>query len=98
MIGSYRIDTTMLQIHSELIKVTETKISSTISKHIKNYLFFFKLIYISILKKSIQTYQLTCSVSGNSKNPKSFPLTNCKTSHQNYAHGYFPICNVLKNN
>lgn len=29
MIGTYRIDTTMLQIHSELIKVTETKISST---------------------------------------------------------------------
>lgn len=45
---------------------------------------------------SIHTYQLTCSFSGNSKNPKSFPLMNYKTSHQNYAHGYIPICNVLK--
>lgn len=45
---------------------------------------------------SIHTYQLTCSFSGNSKNPKSFPLMNYKTSHQNYAHGYIPICNILK--
>lgn len=48
MIGTYRIDTTMLQIHSELIKVTETKISSTISKHIKNYLFFLTDLHINL--------------------------------------------------
>lgn len=89
---TYRIDS-RVQIPSELTKVTLTKIRGN---YTKTSVIFFSKTDKHIKLISIYTYQLTCSFSGNSKNPKSFPLMNYKTSHQNYAHGYIPICNVLK--
>lgn len=75
---------------------TLTKIRGNLNYYTKTSVIFFSKTDKHIKLISIHTYQLTCSFSGNSKNPKSFPLMNYKTSHQNYAHGYIPICNVLK--
>lgn len=92
---TYRIDS-RVQIPVELTKVTLTKNKGQPKLLYQNKCNFFSKTDKHIKLISIHTYQLTCSFSGNSKNPKSFPLMNYKTSHQNYAHGYIPICNVLK--
>lgn len=92
---TYRIDS-RVQIPLELTKVTLTKIRGNLNYYTKTSVIFFSKTDKHIKLISIHTYQLTCSFSGNSKNPKFFPLMNYKTSHQNYAHGYIPICNVLK--